>query len=93
MMGRDELKVPIITPALQEISRQLVQIKVEGTLDEPKVTKEAVPSISEALQQMFPELASRAQMRSESRQEGRQDGQVFPLLWQGLQRSGVLPRR
>jgi len=93
MMGRDELKVPIITPALQEISKQLVQIKVEGTLDEPKVTKDAVPSISEALQQMFPELASRAQIRAETRQEGRQDGQVFPLFRQGLQRTGVLPRR
>jgi len=93
IVGRDDFNLPIITPALAEISKQLVQIKVEGGIDDPKITKEAVPVINEAIQQMFPELAARSQARTTVREEGKQDGRAFPLLRQSLERNGLTPKR
>ena len=93
IVGRDDFNLPIITPALAEISKQLVQIKVEGGIDDPKITKEAVPVINEAIQQMFPELAARSQARTTVREEGKQEGRAFPLLRQSLERNGLTPKR
>src|SRR5260221_5443874 len=71
MVGREEMRVPLLTPVLAEASRQLFEVQVRGTLDEPKIDQRAVPVISEALSQMFPELSERAAARQESRQEGK----------------------
>ena len=93
IVGRDMLNVPLITPALKELSRQLAQFKVEGSLDDPKVTQETVPIITEALQQMFPELAVRSQNRMDDRQERKQDGMNFPFFRQSSEKSRQLPWR
>jgi len=57
--GRDEVRLPVLSPVLAEASRQILEIEVTGTLDEPEVRRHVVPVINEALQQMFPELSER----------------------------------
>ncbi len=56
MVGRDEFQVPILRNVLGEASQQLMQIHVEGTLDNPVMRKEAFPGFSQALQQLQADL-------------------------------------
>jgi hypothetical protein len=55
MVGRDEVKLPVIRPLLGEASRNLMLITVGGTLDQPQMKREAFPGLNETLQQIFPE--------------------------------------
>lgn len=57
--GRDEVRLPVLSPVLAEASRQIMEIEVTGTLDDPEVRRHVVPVINDALQQMFPELGER----------------------------------
>lgn len=57
MVGRDELQLPIVRPLLGEASRQMMQIRVDGTLDNPQVTPEAFPGAKQFLQQVQQDLA------------------------------------
>jgi hypothetical protein len=41
---------------LGEASQQIMQIHVDGTLDDPNTTGEALPVVSQALQQLQAEL-------------------------------------
>lgn len=59
VVGRDELRLPVLAPVLAEASRQMLEIEVTGTLDEPEVKRHVVPVINDTLQQMFPELGER----------------------------------
>ncbi|MFM9116071.1 MAG: AsmA-like C-terminal region-containing protein, partial [Planctomycetota bacterium] len=59
LMARDELKIPVLGPMLNEASRQIMEVRVTGPLEEPTVDKKVVPVINEALQKMFPELTGR----------------------------------
>lgn len=59
IVGRDEVRLPVLSPVLAEASRQILEIEVTGTLDDPEVRRHVVPVINEALQQMFPELGER----------------------------------
>ena len=59
LMARDELKIPVLGPMLNEASRQIMEVHVSGPLEEPTVDKKVVPVINEALQKMFPELTGR----------------------------------
>lgn len=55
VVGRDNVRLPLVTPALWVASRQLLLIKVEGALEDPVVQKEVFPGVNELLQQAFPE--------------------------------------
>jgi len=56
LVGRDEGRIPVLSQVLGGASRSLLQIHVEGSVDEPKTRAQAVPAVTGALQQLFQEL-------------------------------------
>ncbi|MEX0586498.1 MAG: AsmA-like C-terminal region-containing protein, partial [Pirellulales bacterium] len=58
-IGRDEIQVPILRPLLGEASRQMMQIRVDGTIDKPRVTQEAFPGARQLLLQLQEDLEAR----------------------------------
>lgn len=56
LVGRGELDLPVIKDVFRGASQQLMQIHVTGTLQNPETRKEALPIISQALQQLAEEL-------------------------------------
>jgi hypothetical protein len=59
LVGHGELPAPVLKALLRQASKQLLLIHVAGTLDEPQMTREALPLLKETLDQIFPELANR----------------------------------
>ena len=52
IVGRNELRVPVISQLVGEASKQTWEIRVDGTLDDPKVRSEAFPGLKKFLQQV-----------------------------------------
>jgi hypothetical protein len=57
VVGRDEWQIPIVRPLLGEASRHMMQILVDGSLDNPQVKPEAFPEAKQFLQQVQEDLA------------------------------------
>jgi hypothetical protein len=55
IMGREQQWVPIIRPLLGEASRQFLLIHVDGTVNQPQMTREVLPGLNDTLRQLFPE--------------------------------------
>ncbi|QDU95710.1 AsmA-like C-terminal region-containing protein [Lignipirellula cremea] len=55
MVGRDDVWVPVISPALGLASQQLLLITATGTLDNPIVKRKAFPGLEETLKEIFAE--------------------------------------
>jgi hypothetical protein len=58
-VGRRDWNLPPITAILSQASKQMLLIRASGTLDEPHLTREPLPALNEALDQLFPEMANR----------------------------------
>ena len=56
LVGRGEIDLPVIKEVFRGASQQLMQIHVAGTLQNPETRKEALPIVSQALQQLAEEL-------------------------------------
>ena len=52
VVGRDELHVPLVRPLLKGASQQVMLVHVDGTLREPRTTKEAFPGVNQALREL-----------------------------------------
>jgi hypothetical protein len=59
MVGRDSLQVPILRPLLGEASRQIMTIQVAGTVDQPLVSRKALPVVEKGLQEIFGDTKQR----------------------------------
>ena len=61
LVGRGELDLPVIKPVVgcRGASQQLLLIHVDGTLQEPRTRQEALPALSQPLQQLRDELQNR----------------------------------
>ncbi len=59
IVGRGELELPVIKQVFRGASQQLMLIHVDGTLQNPKTRKEALPVVTQALQQLSEELQRR----------------------------------
>jgi hypothetical protein len=59
LVGRGELDLPVIKQVLRGASQQLLLIHVDGTLQEPRTSKEALPALTQPLQQLRDELQNR----------------------------------
>jgi len=66
------LNLPIIKPVLGEASRQLLAIRVSGSLHEPRLSRQALPGITETIERLFPN-----EFR-EARQARQQERRIFP---------------
>jgi hypothetical protein len=58
-LGQGELDIPVVSQVLSTASRQFMAIKVNGTLDKPAPTKEALPGLSQAWQQFQNDVQNR----------------------------------
>ncbi len=81
MVGRGDVRVPIITPALGLASRQLLLIHLAGSLDQPDAERKALPGLNDTLQQLFPEAGDAPSPWK------------IPSPADALRRTGILPRR
>jgi hypothetical protein len=85
IVGREERHLPMFLPLLGETGREIMQIEVTGTLDQPEVRRRVLPRLDDQLQQLFPELA---------RAEGEPAAPpIWPLSRDALERLRLLPRR
>ena len=60
MVGRDELRIPILRPILGSASEQMMQIHVAGTLSNPETSRKAFPGLNQAIQQLQSDIPKRA---------------------------------
>ncbi len=58
-LGRSDWTVPILRDVMGAASGQLMQIHVDGTLANPKMTREVLPAVTQPLQQAETEMQSR----------------------------------
>jgi hypothetical protein len=56
VVGRDEIKLPVIRDLVGGASQNIMLLHVDGTLQHPKTTREAFPGVSQALQQLQGDL-------------------------------------
>jgi len=82
LVGRAAMNIPVIQPMLGEASRQLLEIRVWGTLDNPQVRRQALPGLNETLQKLFPEEVARRRQEEQNR--------IGPRAF--FQRSRIVPR-
>lgn len=59
VVGQDRFRVPGIDQLLGGTAQQLLQIRVDGSLQDPRTTREILPLVSDALQQLFKDLGGR----------------------------------
>jgi hypothetical protein len=56
VVGRDRIRVPIVSEVMGGASQQIMLIHAEGTIDEPQLRRETFPGVNQALQQLQAEL-------------------------------------
>jgi hypothetical protein len=56
LVGKDRIRIPIVTPALGLMSRELLLIHAGGTLDAPELSRKTLPGLNDRLKQLFPEV-------------------------------------
>jgi hypothetical protein len=52
MVGRGEPKLPVVQQILGGASQQILLVHVGGTLQNPETSKQALPGLNQALQQL-----------------------------------------
>jgi hypothetical protein len=52
MIGRNDLPLAALRKMVGEASGSILQIRVNGTLDQPEITNEVLPAFNKALQQL-----------------------------------------
>ena len=56
VMGRNDKKIPIISPLLHMTGRQIMLISMKGPIQNPEITTQPLPALNMAIQQMEEEL-------------------------------------
>jgi hypothetical protein len=56
IVGRDEVRLPLIRPILSEASRQMMEIRVAGPVSQPRIVSETFPGARQFLQQVQDDL-------------------------------------
>jgi hypothetical protein len=62
-IGPGQLQLPVWRRLVGEASQQIMQIHVDGTLDQPRITNQMLPAVNEALQQLQVDLQPGAPRR------------------------------
>jgi hypothetical protein len=60
ILGRNRIKIPLVTDLYRAGSQQFLHIKVDGDLDNPQTHKTVLPGINEPLQRLARDLEARA---------------------------------
>lgn len=67
IVGQERLLSPVLRPIIGEASRQFLEIKVGGTLDEPTTRQDVLPGLNETIGRFFPEQSTQTKQRSPKR--------------------------
>ena len=59
LFGRADWELPVFKTVMGAASRQVAQIRVSGTLSDPKMSREVLPGVGKALQQVQDNIQSR----------------------------------
>ena len=59
VVGRDEIRVPLVKAVLAEASRKLLEINVVGSLEKPEISSTALPELDDTLQRILVDLENR----------------------------------
>ncbi|NLE38494.1 MAG: hypothetical protein GX621_10765 [Pirellulaceae bacterium] len=60
VVGRNKWYLPLISPIMDEASRQTMTINVRGTLQDPKTSRDVLPAVTQALRELETNLQSPA---------------------------------
>jgi hypothetical protein len=55
-VGKDSFRIPVISPLMGAASQRVLLVQVDGSLSQPRVTKELFPALNDTLREMFPDL-------------------------------------
>ncbi len=53
IMGRNRIRVPLLNELYHAGSQQIMWISVDGTLDNPKMSREVLPQLNDSIRQLF----------------------------------------
>ena len=59
VVGRDEIRIPLVKAVLAEASRKLLEINVKGSLEKPEISSTALPELDDTLQRILVDLENR----------------------------------
>lgn len=59
LVGREEFQLPLVKTLLTEASKNILQIQVVGTVDQPQLIRKPLPELDDTLQRIFPESVPR----------------------------------
>mgnify|MGYP001369813672 FL=1 len=59
VVGRDEIRLPLVKAVLAEASRKLLEINVKGSLENPQISSTALPELDDTLQRILVDLENR----------------------------------
>ncbi len=60
LVGRQEFQLPFVSTLLAEASKNILAIQVTGDINNPQVTRRALPELDDTLQRLFPEDSPRS---------------------------------
>jgi AsmA-like C-terminal region len=58
VVGRGEMRLPLLSPLMGAASRQAMSVQITGTLKDPKTSRKVLPGVRQALDQLEAELES-----------------------------------
>jgi len=61
VMGRNKINIPLISDLYRRSSQKFMWIKVDGTCQNPEITKEILPELNDSLRQLFRQDERQAQ--------------------------------
>ncbi len=56
VVGNDDAQIPLLKPLLKMLGQQVLSIRVHGPLDNPRTTKDALPGVRRAVEELQNEL-------------------------------------
>lgn len=59
VVGRGEIRLPLVKAVLAEASRKLLEINVKGSLENPQISSTALPELDDTLQRILVDLENR----------------------------------
>ncbi len=63
IMGRNRFHIPVVSEMVHAGSQQAMWIRVNGTMDDPKMTRTVLPQLNDSLRQLFQSNASAGPQR------------------------------
>ncbi len=70
VVGRNRLYIPLLTQLYRASSKQILWVRVDGTLQNPNTTQEILPGLNDTLKQVFEDFESSRRTTNRTRSNG-----------------------